>query len=90
MAMYECVHRDHGNPVALKLMRTTCLKCRNCSLCDDDILTQWSPDDSNLNIRQPMNSTYAAVCHGDLFPPLCSPNGAPMEKDALSPEPMVH
>jgi len=73
MAMYECVHQDHGKPVALKLVRTTCLKWHNCSLCDEDVLTQWSPDDTNLNIKQSINTTYAVVCEGDLFPPFHSP-----------------
>lgn len=68
MAMYECVHRDHTKPVPLKLMRTTCFKYRNCSSYDEDILTQWSHEDSKLNIKQPMNTTYAIVCDTDLFP----------------------
>ena len=72
-AIYECVHWDHGKPVALRLMRATCLKCRNCSLCDEDILTQWSPIDSNLNVKQPMNATYAEVWDEIYFPHFHSP-----------------
>lgn len=66
--MYECVHGDHRKPAALKLMRPTCFKCRNCSSYDEDILTQCSHEDSNLNIKQPMNTIYAIVCDTDLFP----------------------
>lgn len=39
--------------VALEIIMTTCSKCHNCAclLFDEEIMSGWVPDDSNLNTK---------------------------------------
>lgn len=39
--------------VALEIIMTTCSKCHNCGclLFDEEIMSGWVPDDSNLNTK---------------------------------------
>lgn len=39
--------------VALEIIMTTCSKCHNCGclMFDEEIMSGWVPDDSNLNTK---------------------------------------
>ncbi|XP_050536920.1 DENN domain-containing protein Crag isoform X2 [Daktulosphaira vitifoliae] len=49
--------------VALEIIMTTCSKCHNCGclLFDEEIMSGWVPDDSNLN-------TKCRLCNKDVVP----------------------
>ena len=45
--------KNPDNPIALNILMTTCCKCNSCSsvLHDEEIISGWTPDDSNLNTK---------------------------------------